>query len=77
MLGSTELIIILVIILVLFGGSRLPSLMEGLGKGLRAFKKASNEDDQLDLKPKERLEARSSKEVVEVEPAEVEGRPRR
>jgi sec-independent protein translocase protein TatA len=38
-LGPTELIIILVILLVLFGGSRLPSLAKGLGESVRSFKK--------------------------------------
>jgi len=38
-LGPTELIIILVIILVLFGGERLPELARSLGKGVREFNK--------------------------------------
>ncbi|MCI0390372.1 MAG: twin-arginine translocase TatA/TatE family subunit [Acidobacteria bacterium] len=36
--GPTELIIILVILLILFGGSRLPSLAKGLGESIRSFK---------------------------------------
>ncbi len=43
-LGPTELIIILVILLVLFGGSRLPSLAKGLGESIRSFKHGVNED---------------------------------
>jgi sec-independent protein translocase protein TatA len=39
-IGTTELLIILVIVLVLFGSSRLPELGKGLGKGLRSFKDA-------------------------------------
>lgn len=38
-LGMPELIIILVIAMVIFGGSRLPQLGEGLGKAIRGFKK--------------------------------------
>ncbi|NDD62842.1 MAG: twin-arginine translocase TatA/TatE family subunit [Acidobacteria bacterium] len=51
-LGPTELIIILVILLVLFGGSRLPSLAKGLGESVRSFKKGIAEDaeDPKDLK---------------------------
>lgn len=45
-LGPTELIVILVIVLVLFGGSRLPSLAKGLGESIRNFKKAVNEDEE-------------------------------
>ncbi|HQR34764.1 MAG TPA: twin-arginine translocase TatA/TatE family subunit [Blastocatellia bacterium] len=37
-LGYPEMIVILVIILVLFGGSRLPSLAKGLGESIRTFK---------------------------------------
>lgn len=71
-LGTTELLIVLIIVLVLFGGTKLPSLMEGLGKGLRAFKKAANGQDEIDLQPQERrLDARPG-ERLEVEPTEVE-----
>lgn len=44
-LGPTELIVILVILLLLFGGSKLPALAKGLGQSVREFKKASREDD--------------------------------
>ena len=43
-LGATELIIILVIILLLFGGAKLPSLAKGLGTAIKEFKTASKED---------------------------------
>jgi sec-independent protein translocase protein TatA len=44
-LGGQELIIVLVLVLVLFGGRKIPEMMRGLGEGMREFKKASNEDD--------------------------------
>ncbi len=43
-LGPTELVIVLVILLVLFGGSRLPSLAKGLGESIRTFKQGINEN---------------------------------
>jgi sec-independent protein translocase protein TatA len=43
-LGPTELIIILVILLLLFGGAKLPELARGLGQGIRNFKDASREE---------------------------------
>jgi len=49
-LGPTELIILLVIVLILFGGSRLPSLMKGMGEGIRNFKSGMNEEPD-DKKP--------------------------
>ncbi|HWQ36001.1 MAG TPA: twin-arginine translocase TatA/TatE family subunit [Blastocatellia bacterium] len=42
--GMQELLIILVILLFLFGGSRLPQLAKGLGESVKNFKKAVNED---------------------------------
>ena len=42
-LGGNELIIVLVIVLVLFGGAKIPQMMKGFGEGMREFKKASKE----------------------------------
>ena len=41
--GVAELIIILVIVVVLFGGSRLPKIGRGIGEGIRNFKKSTSE----------------------------------
>jgi sec-independent protein translocase protein TatA len=45
-LGATELIIVLVILLILFGGSRLPSLAKGLGESIRSFKQGVSEEPE-------------------------------
>ena len=42
-LGTTEIIIIFVIILLLFGAKRIPGLMKGIGKGIRSFKEGMND----------------------------------
>ncbi|HIZ69509.1 MAG TPA: twin-arginine translocase TatA/TatE family subunit [Candidatus Prevotella avicola] len=42
-LGGQELLVILLIFLLLFGGSKIPELMKGLGKGVRNFKDGMNE----------------------------------
>ncbi len=56
-LGMPELVIILVIALVIFGGSRLPQLGEGLGKAIRGFKKGiSDSQDDSEKKDKENKE---------------------
>lgn len=54
MFGPQEIIIILIIVVLLFGGRKIPELMKGLGKGMKEFKKATNEDDDDDepAKPK-------------------------
>ena len=54
-LGVGELLIILVIVLVLFG-RKLPDLGEGLGKGIRNFRKSVSEPDEIDVTPKEKHE---------------------
>lgn len=41
-IGGPEIIIILLIVLVLFGGKKIPELMKGLGKGVKEYKKAMN-----------------------------------
>jgi len=41
--GPTELIVILILILVLFGAKRIPEIAQGLGKGIREFKKSLRE----------------------------------
>lgn len=43
MLGSTEMIIIAVVVLVLFGAKKVPELMKGVGTGIKEFKRASRD----------------------------------
>ena len=45
-MGPTELIVILVILLVLFGGSKLPGLAKGLGQSIKEFKKSTKDDPE-------------------------------
>lgn len=50
-LGAPELIILLVILMLLFGGSKLPALAKGLGQSIKEFKKASKDVSEEDAKP--------------------------
>ena len=47
-LGFSEILIIVLILVVLFGGKKIPELAQGIGKGIKEFKKAVNEDDSKD-----------------------------
>ena len=47
-IGMTEIILILLVVVLLFGGRKIPELMKGLGQGLKDFKKASRVDDVPD-----------------------------
>ena len=45
-IGGTEIIIIAIIILLLFGGKKIPELMQGLGKGVKSFKKGMKDIEE-------------------------------
>ncbi len=51
-IGMPELLVILVIVLVIFGANKLPQIGEGIGKGIRNFKKATKESEEIDVTPK-------------------------
>lgn len=59
-LGIWELLIILLIILLLFG-RRLPEVGEGLGRGIRNFRKSLREPNEIDVTPKERDDKEKAK----------------
>ncbi len=44
MFGQTEIIVIVVLLVLLFGGRKIPELMKGIGKGIKEFKNANKED---------------------------------
>ena len=44
-LGGWEILIIALVVLLIFGGKKIPELMKGLGKGVRNFKEGIKEDD--------------------------------
>ena len=44
--GGWELVLIVGVVLLLFGGKKIPELAKGLGKGIKDFKKAVNEDEE-------------------------------
>lgn len=51
-LGTTEMIVILVLVLVIFGAGKLPEIGGALGKGIRSFRKAASERDEIDVTPR-------------------------
>ena len=46
MLGTPEIILIVLVVLLLFGGKKIPELMKGLGKGVKSFKDGMNGIDE-------------------------------
>lgn len=56
-LGTGEIIIIALVVLLLFGGKKIPELMRGLGKGVRSFKDGINEvEKQIEVEPEKKEE---------------------
>ena len=52
-LGTTEIILLVLVVLLLFGGKKIPELMKGLGKGVKSFKDGMNEVTDLKEDKKE------------------------
>ena len=50
-MGFGEILVILVVVLLVFGANKIPQLGDALGKGIRNFKKATREDDSIDVTP--------------------------
>jgi len=51
-MGIGELLVILVIVLIIFGAGKLPEIGEGLGRGIRNFRKQMKAPDEIDITPK-------------------------
>ena len=49
-IGLTEILLILAVVVLLFGGRKIPELMKGIGQGMKEFKKASKYDPATDEK---------------------------
>jgi len=49
-IGATEIILILLVVVLLFGGRKIPELLKGIGQGMKEFKKASKVDADGDTK---------------------------
>ncbi|MFA7090639.1 MAG: twin-arginine translocase TatA/TatE family subunit [Arcobacteraceae bacterium] len=71
--GGMEWVLIALVVLLLFGGKKIPELAKGLGSGIRNFKKAVKEDDDdVALKSEEKSEDKKVEDKkVETKPAET------
>jgi len=64
-IGPTELILILLVVLVLFGSRKLPEIGQGLGRAIRNFRRASSEPAEVDITPKSEKEAQRQSSAEE------------
>jgi sec-independent protein translocase protein TatA len=65
MIGAPEIIFIVLIVLLLFGGKKIPELMKGMGKGVKMFKQGMNEVEEEVKRP---LEDQPSQQPTEQQP---------
>ena len=65
-IGTTELLLIAFVALLIFGGKKLPELMKGLGKGMQSFRQGMNE-------PLEKNQSQEVKDEAEAKPKENDG----
>lgn len=73
-LGGQEILIIAVLVLLLFGGRKIPELMKGLGKGIKSFKEGMNGIDAED--PKDPKEPKAGKQPEEGRKDDAAGTPK-
>ena len=64
--GGWELVLIVGVVLLLFGGKKIPELAKGLGKGIKDFKQAVNEDDEPVADKAKELEAKADNTAEDV-----------
>ena len=54
MIGAPQIILIIAVVLLLFGGRKIPELMKGLGSGIKEFKNATKEEEEKREKERKR-----------------------
>jgi sec-independent protein translocase protein TatA len=59
-LGATEIVLILLVILIFFGARKIPELAQGLGKGMREFRKAAREIQDDIKEEREKIDTRET-----------------
>lgn len=62
-LSMQELLIILIIVIVLFGATRLPQIGSGIGQAIRNFKKSVREGEEIDVTPKSERNKEKKEEI--------------
>lgn len=66
-IGATEIILICVVILLIFGGKKLPELMKGMGKGVKSFKEGMSEpsEEEMNRRVEEEIQRRANERMKE------------
>ncbi len=67
MFGLTELIVVLLIVLLVFGAGKLPQIGDALGRSIKNFKRAASGNDEIEVAPKPRELGGEAKPPIDVE----------
>jgi len=69
--STWQILVILLVILLLFGGKKIPELAKGLGQGIKNFKDAVKEGEEADIKTTEKIENQTSQNQKNNEKKEI------
>lgn len=71
MIGATEIILICAVILLIFGGKKIPEMMKGMGKGVKSFKEGLNEptEEEMNRRVEEEIQRRVDAKLAEADSA--------
>ena len=74
MIGATEIILICAVILLIFGGKKLPEMMKGMGKGVKSFKEGMSEptEEEMNRRVEEEIRRRADERQLELDTASEE-----
>ena len=74
MIGATEIILICAVILLIFGGKKLPELMKGVGKGVKSFKEGMAEpsEEEMNRRVEEEIKRRADERQLELDASSEE-----
>lgn len=66
MIGTTEIILICAVVLLIFGGKKIPELMKGMGKGVKSFKEGMNEpsEEEINRRMEEEVQRRADAQLA-------------
>lgn len=69
MVGASELILICAVILLIFGGKKIPEMMKGMGKGVKSFKEGLNEptEEEINRRVEEEIQRRADARLENIE----------
>lgn len=68
--GMGELIVVMIIVLLIFGAGKLPQIGDALGRSIKNFKRASNGDDEIEVKKRDELESKRAGALEAADEAE-------